>query len=106
MSKIKKNDKVKVIAGRSKGSVGVVLRVIDKGRLLVSGVNLVSKSVKPNPQKNIKGGIEKIEASIDVSNVAIYNEQTKKIDRVGYKFLDDGKKVRVFRSTGEVIDNK
>tara|TARA_E500000178_G_C16749903_1_gene629910 strand:- start:403 stop:723 length:321 start_codon:yes stop_codon:yes gene_type:complete len=106
MSKIKKNDKVKVIAGRSKGAVGSVLEVLDSERLLVSGVNMVSKCVKPNPQKAIKGGIEKREGSINISNVAIYNDQTNKIDKVGYKFLENGKKVRIFRSTNEVIDKK
>ena len=105
MSKIKKNDSVIVIAGRSKSKIGTVLNVVSESKLLVSGVNYVNKCVKANPQKNIKGGIEKKEAVIDVSNVAIYNEQNKKADKVGYKFLEDGTKVRYFKSTGEVIDN-
>jgi len=104
MSKIKKNDAVIVIAGRSKGTIGNVLQVVDSSTLLVSGVNYVNKCVKANPQKNIKGGIEKREAVINISNVAIYNEQKKKADKIGYKFLEDGSKVRFFKSTGEVID--
>ena len=103
MSKLKRNDKVIVTAGRSKGTVGSVLKVIDEQKLIVSGVNIVSKAVKPDPNKGIKGGIEKREACIDVSNLAIYNPQTSKKDKVCYKFLKDGKKVRVYKSTGEVI---
>lgn len=103
MSKLKKNDSVIVIAGRSKGTIGAITQVIDEQKLVVSGVNMVSKTVKPDPNKNVKGGIEKREASIQVSNVAIYNPQTKKRDKVGYKLLDDGKKVRIYKSTGEVI---
>ena len=103
MSKLKKNDKVIVIAGRSKGTVGSVLKVLENNRLIVAGANMVSKAVKPNPNKNIKGGIEKKEAWIDASNVAAYNPQTSKKDKVGYKILKDGKKVRVYKSTGEVI---
>ncbi len=103
MSRLKRNDKVIVIAGRSKGTIGVVLQVLDESRLLVSGVNIVHKHVKANPQKGVKGGIEKKESSIHVSNVAIYNEQKKKRDQVGFKVLEDGKKVRIFKSTSEVI---
>ena len=103
MLRLKRNDKVIVIAGRSKGTIGSILQVLGEDRLLVSGVNMVHKHVKPNPQKGVKGGIEKRESSIHVSNVAIYNEQMKKPDHVGYKTLKDGKKVRVFKSTGEVI---
>lgn len=103
MSKLKRNDRVIVIAGRSKGTVGVVLRVLDESRLLVSGVNIVHKHVKANPQKGVKGGIENKESSIHVSNVAIYNEQKKKRDHIGFKILEDGKKVRILKSTGEVI---
>jgi large subunit ribosomal protein L24 len=106
MSKIKKNDKVIVIAGRSKGTIGNVLKVVDSSTLLVSGVNVVNKCVKANPQKGIKGGIEKREAVINISNISIYNEQKKKADKIGYKFLDDGTKVRFYKSTGEVMDKK
>jgi large subunit ribosomal protein L24 len=103
MRKIKKNDDVVVIAGRDKGNRGSVLSVLGD-RLVVSGVNKVKKSQKPNPLKGTTGGIVEMEASIHVSNVALYNAATKKADRVGIKTLGDGRKVRVFRSSGEVID--
>ena len=103
MRKIKKNDDVIIIAGKDKGSRGNVLRVLDD-RLLVSGVNKVKKHQKPNPVKGEAGGIVEMEMSIHASNVAIYNATAKKADRVGIKTLEDGRKVRVFRSSGEVID--
>lgn len=102
MSKIKKNDDVIIIAGKDKGSRGSVLRVLE-GKLLVSGVNKVKKHQKPNPVKGVSGGIVEMEMPISVSNVAIYNAATKKGDRIGTKFLEDGRKVRVFKSSGEVI---
>ncbi|MBI3902808.1 MAG: 50S ribosomal protein L24 [Nitrosomonadales bacterium] len=103
MRKIRKNDDVIVIAGKDKGSRGNVLSVLDD-RLVVSGINKVKKHQKPNPMKGLAGGIVEMEASIHVSNVAIYNATAKKADRVGTKTLDDGRKVRVFKSSGEVID--
>ena len=103
MRKIKKNDDVIVITGKDKGSRGNVLSVLGD-RLLVSGVNKVKKHQKPNPVKGLEGGIVEMEASIHVSNVAIYNAAAKKADRVGIKTLEDGRKVRVFKSSGEVID--
>lgn len=105
MLKIKRNDEVIVIAGRDKGKRGKVMKVLD-GKLLVSGVNVVRKHMKPNPQKGVQGGILDKESPIQVSNVAIYNPQTQKADRVGFKFLTDGTKVRCFKSTNEVIENK
>lgn len=105
MLKIKRNDEVIVIAGRDKGKRGKVMKVLD-GKLLVSGVNVVRKHMKPNPQKGVQGGILDKESPIQVSNVAIYNPQTQKADRVGFKFLADGTKVRCFKSTNEVIENK
>jgi large subunit ribosomal protein L24 len=102
MSKIKKNDDVIIIAGKDKGSRGSVLRVLED-KLLVSGVNKVKKHQKPNPVKGVSGGIVEMEMPIHVSNVAIYNASTKKADRVGSKLLEDGRKVRVFKSSGEVI---
>jgi large subunit ribosomal protein L24 len=102
MSKIKKNDDVIIIAGKDKGNRGSVLRVLE-GKLLVSGVNKVKKHQKPNPVKGVSGGIVEMEMPIHVSNVAIYNAAAKKADRIGTKFLEDGTKVRVFRSSGEVI---
>ena len=103
MRKIKKNDDVIVIAGKDKGSRGNVLRVLDD-RLLVSGVNKAKKHQKPNPVKGLAGGIVEMERSIHASNVAIYNAAAKKADRVGIKTLEDGRKVRVYKSSGEVID--
>ena len=103
MRKIKKNDDVIIISGRDKGSRGSVLRILGD-RLLVSGVNKVKKHQKPNPAKGETGGIVSMEMSIHASNVAIYNAAAKKADRVGIKMLADGRKVRIFRSSGEVID--
>ncbi|CAG0939520.1 50S ribosomal protein L24 [Gallionellaceae bacterium] len=103
MRKIKKNDDVIVIAGKDKGNRGSVLRVLDD-RLLVSGINKVKKHQKPNPVKGVAGGIVEVEMSIHASNVAIYNAAAKRADRVGIKTLEDGRKVRVFKSSGEMID--
>ncbi len=102
MRKIKKNDDVIVIAGKDKGSRGSVLSVADEF-VLVSGINKVKKHQKPNPVKGTTGGIVEIEKPIHISNIAIYNATTKKADRVGVKLLEDGRKVRVFKSSGEVI---
>ena len=103
MLKIKRNDDVMVTAGRDKGKRGKVLKVLANGRLIVSGVNTVKKHTKPNPQAGITGGIVEKEASIDSSNVAIFNPSTEKVDRVGIRLLEDGKKVRFFKSTNELI---
>ena len=105
MLKIKRNDEIIVIAGRDKGKRGKVVKVLE-GKLLVSGINVVRKHQKPNPQKGVQGGIVDKEAPIEVSNVAIFNPQTQKADRVGFKFLEDGTKVRCFKSTKEVIEDK
>jgi large subunit ribosomal protein L24 len=105
MLKLKRNDEVIVIAGRDKGKRGKVIKVLE-GKLLVSGVNVVKKHQKPNPQRGSQGGIVDKEAPIDASNVAIFNPQTQKADRVGFKILEDGKKVRCFKSTNEVIEDK
>lgn len=102
MSKIKKDDEVIVIAGKDKGSRGSVLRVLE-GKVLVSGVNKVKKHQKPNPVKGTTGGIVEQEMPLQISNVAIYNAAAKKADRVGFKILEDGRKVRVYKSSGEVI---
>ncbi|HYF98011.1 MAG TPA: 50S ribosomal protein L24 [Coxiellaceae bacterium] len=103
MSKIKKNDEIIVIKGKDKGRRGKVLRVMTD-RVLVEGVNIVKKCVRPNPNKNEQGGILDREASIAVANVALYNPTTKKADRVGFKTLADGKKIRVFKSNGEAVE--
>jgi large subunit ribosomal protein L24 len=103
MNKIKKNDDVIVIAGKDKGSRGNVLSVLANDRVLVAGINKVKKHQKPNPVKGTTGGIVEIEKPIHISNIAIYNATAKKADRVGVKQLEDGRKVRVFKSSGEVI---
>jgi large subunit ribosomal protein L24 len=103
MRKIKKNDDVIVLAGKDKGNRGNVLSV-HGDRLVVSGINKVKKHQKPNPVKGDTGGIVEMEMPIHVSNVAIYNAAAKKADRVGIKTLGDGRKVRIFKSSGEAID--
>ncbi len=105
MAKIKRDDEVVVIAGKDKGKRGKVASVLE-GRVVVAGVSLVKKHVKPNPNRGEQGGIVEREASLDISNVALFNQATQKADRVGYKVLEDGAKVRVFKSTGEVVDVK
>lgn len=102
MAKIKKGDDVVVLAGKDKGKRGKVVAVLGD-RLRVEGVNIVKKHVKPNPMTQQPGGIVDREATIDTSNVAVFNSATGKADRVGYKF-EDGKKVRVFKSNGARID--
>ena len=105
MHKISKGDDVVVKVGKDSGKRGTVLRVLPEvGRLVVENVNIVKKHTKPNPQAGISGGIIEKEMPIDVSNVMLYNPQTKKGDRVGFKILQDGRKVRVFKSTKEVVD--
>ena len=103
MRKIRKDDDVIVIAGKDKGSRGSVLRVLGE-YLLVGGINKVKKHQKPNPVKGLTGGIVEKELPIHISNVAIYNVAAKKGDRVGIKTLENKRKVRVFKSSGEVID--
>lgn len=104
MLKIKKDDEVVVITGRDKGKRGNVLRVLDDGRLLVSGINMVKKHQRPNPQMGQPGGIVEQEAPIQASNVAIWNDDAEKADRVGFRF-EDGRKVRFFKSTDKVIED-
>ena len=104
MNKIRKGDSVIVITGKDKGKRGVVLNRIDADHVLVEGVNRVKKHTKPNPLKGNQGGIVEKEMPINVSNVALFNPATQKADRVGFKQLDDGRKVRVFKSNGEVVD--
>jgi len=103
MNRIRKGDQVIVIAGKNKGQRGDVLRVAGD-RVFVSNVNLVKRHTKPNPQANQAGGIIEREASIHLSNVQLFNPATNKGERVGTKTLEDGRKVRVFRSNGEVVD--
>lgn len=103
MRKIRKDDDVIVITGKDKGNRGSVLRVLGD-YVVVSGINKAKKHQKPNPVKGTAGGIVEVEMPIHVSNVAIFNGAAKKADRVGIKTLEDGRKVRFFRSSGEVID--
>ena len=103
MNKIRKGDQVIVLTGRDKGKRGTVSRRVDDERLLIDGVNVVKKHVKPNPMKGTTGGVVDKTMPIHQSNVAIFNPATAKADRVGVKLLADGKKVRVFRSSGEEI---
>lgn len=103
MNKIRKGDEVAVLTGKDKGKRGTVLRV-DEGVVVVEGINRVKKHVRPNPMKGQVGGIVEKEMPIQISNVALFNAATQKADRVGFKVLEDGKKVRIFKSTGEVVD--
>jgi large subunit ribosomal protein L24 len=103
MNKIRKGDQVIVLTGRDKGKRGTVARRVDDDHLVVDGVNVVKKHVKPNPMKGTTGGVVDKTMPIHQSNVAIYNAATSKADRVGIKLLDNGDKVRVYRSSGEQI---
>jgi large subunit ribosomal protein L24 len=103
MNRIRKGDQVVVIAGKNKGQKGEVLRVLGD-RLAVQNINLVKRHTKPNPQANKPGGIVEREAPIHISNVMLFNPALGKGDRVGIKVLEDGRKLRVFRSSGEAID--
>jgi large subunit ribosomal protein L24 len=103
MLKIKRDDEVIVLAGKDKGKRGKVRRVMDDNRVVVSGINMIKKHTKPNPQAGVAGGIVEKEAPIQVSNIAIFNPQTSKADRVGIKVEGDTK-IRIFKSSGEAID--
>jgi large subunit ribosomal protein L24 len=104
MQRIKKGDEVIVLAGRDKGKRGTVTRRVDSDYVVVEGVNRVKKHQRPNPMKGLTGGIVDKDLPIHVSNVALFNPATKKGDRAGVKALDDGRKVRVFKSNGEQVD--
>ena len=105
MLKIKRDDEIIVIAGKDKGKRGSVVRVVsDEDRVIVENVNIAKKHQKPNPAAGAPGGIIEKEMPLDISNVAIFNPVTGKADRVGVKVLEDGRKVRYFKSNGEVID--
>jgi large subunit ribosomal protein L24 len=103
--RIRKNDTVQVIAGKDAGKRGRVLKVLrDKGRVIVQGVNFIKRHTRPNPQRNIKGGVAEREAAIHVSNVMVVAGEDDRRTRIGSKTLTDGKKVRISRRTGEVLD--
>lgn len=104
MLKIKKDDEVVVISGSDKGRRGEVLRVLKDGRLLVSGLKMVKKTQRPNPNTGDRGGIVEQEAPIHASNVAIWNHEDNRADRVGIK-TEDGKKIRIFKSNGKAIED-
>jgi len=104
MAKIKKGDDVIVRTGKDKGKSGRVTKILKDNKVLVEGINQVKKNQKPNPNAGISGGIIVKDMPINISNVGLYNPETKKADRVGYRFLEDGKKVRYFKSTNEVVD--
>jgi large subunit ribosomal protein L24 len=104
MNRIRKGDQVIVIAGRDKGRQGTVLRVLRDDRVVVENVNLVKRHQKPNPAKGIQGGIVQKEAPLHVSNVMLFNPATGKGDRIGFRVLEDGRKVRYFKSNKEVVD--
>ena len=104
MRKIKTGDEIIVTAGKSKGSRGTVLSFAGDDRVVVEGVNMVTHHVKPNPNKGVEGGRVQKEAALHISNVNLYNPLTKKADRVGIKTLEDGRKVRFFKSNNEMID--
>lgn len=105
MNKLKRNDEVIVIAGKDKGKRGKILRVLGDDRVIVSGVNMVKRHTRPNPMANLPGGIVEKEAPLHRSNVAIFNPQTKKADRVGIRTNDAGGRERIFKSTQEAVDN-
>ncbi len=104
MNKLKKGDDVIVVAGKDKGKRGTILRVYPDQRVVVENVNVVKRHTRPNPQRGIAGGIVEKEMAIHASNVALFNPATKKADRVGFRVLEDGRKVRFFKSNNEVVD--
>ncbi len=104
MHKLRKGDQVVVLTGKDKGKQGAVLRVLPDERVLVENVNMVKRHTRPNPNRGVTGGILDKEAPIHISNVALYNSATGKGERVGVKMLEDGRKVRYFKRTGEVVD--
>lgn len=106
MEKIRKGDDVIVLTGRDKGKRGTVLKRVDETHVIVEGVNIVKKHTKPNPMKGQTGGVSDKTMPIDLSNVALFNAATQKADRVGFKTLDDKRRVRVFRSSGAQVDIK
>ena len=103
MQKIKKGDEVIVITGKDKGRRGTVTKRVDAEHVLVEGINRAKKHVRPNPMKGEQGGIREKDMPIHISNVALFNPATQKGDRVGFKVMEDGKKVRVFKANGELV---
>ncbi|MFO1370897.1 MAG: 50S ribosomal protein L24 [Candidatus Competibacteraceae bacterium] len=104
MRRIRKDDEVVVITGRDKGRRGKVVQIVDSDRVIVAGVNMIKRHTKPNPARGVAGGIVEREATIHISNVMLFNPVSKKGDRVGFRVLEDGRKVRYFKSNNEVVD--
>lgn len=104
MNKIKTGDQVIINTGKDKGKTGTITSILDSGHVIVEGLNLAKKHAKPNPMKGVTGGIISKEMPLDISNIALFNSATQKGDRVGFKTLDDGRKIRVFKSNGEAVD--
>ncbi len=104
MQKIKKGDEVVIRIGKDRGKSGRVVQVLKNNKILVEGINQVRKSQKSNPNAGVQGGFVSKDMPIEISNVGLLNPVTKKADRVGFRFLDDGKKVRYFKSTNEIVD--
>lgn len=104
MVRIRKGDNVVVRTGRNRGKRGTVMRVLRDNRVVVEGVNVAKRHMRPNPQRGTQGGIIQKELPVHISNVGVFNPATGKADRIGFKWLEDGRKVRIFRSTGEVVD--
>jgi len=104
MHKIRKGDEVVVMTGRDKGRRGAVLKLLDEERVLVENVNMVKRHMRPNPQRNVQGGIVEKEAPLHISKIALWNPAAKKADRVGIRTLGDGRRVRFFKSNKEVVD--
>ena len=104
MNKIRKGDKVILNTGKDKGKQGIVLNILKNNRVVVEGLNMVKKHTKPNPTRGDQGGLVSKEMSINISNIAIYNTKSNKTDKVNFKELKDGKKIRIYKSTQEAID--
>ena len=104
MNRLKKGDMVIITAGKDKGKKGEIMKVIDLENLLISNINIAKKHVKPNPNKGVDGGVLEREMPIHISNIMIFNPLTIKGDRIGFKKLDSGKKVRIYKSNNEVVD--
>jgi large subunit ribosomal protein L24 len=104
MNKIRKGDKVIINTGKDKGKDGIISQILSNGKVLIEGLNMVKKHVKPNPNAGIQGGVVSQEKPVDISNIAIFNSKTKKADKVLFKSLKDGKKIRIYKSNQEAID--
>ena len=104
MNKIRKGDKVILNTGKDKGKQGIVLNILKNNRVVVEGLNMVKKHTKPNPAKGDQGGLISKEMPINISNIGIYNTKSNKTDKVNFKELKDGKKIRIYKSTQEAID--